>query len=149
MTDNTDLLAVALPQIKREESCRLVAYPDSKGIPTIGWGRADGAVHLGMTCTQAEADGWLLTHVDGCIAGLDANLPWWRSLNIPRQAVLLEMAYQMGLNGMLAFHHALSAIHAGDWANAKIFMLDSQWARSDSSARAQREAQQMFSGVVA
>ena len=40
------------------ESCRLVAYPDSKGVPTIGWGHTAG-VQLGDTCTQEQADAWL------------------------------------------------------------------------------------------
>ena len=40
------------------ESCRLTAYLDSKGIPTIGWGHTAG-VQLGDTCTQEQADAWL------------------------------------------------------------------------------------------
>lgn len=44
--------------VKEFESCKLVAYDDLGGIPTIGWGHTYG-VHLGMTCTQADADGWL------------------------------------------------------------------------------------------
>ncbi len=40
------------------ESCRLVAYLDGKGVPTIAWGHTAG-VQLGDTCTQAQADGWL------------------------------------------------------------------------------------------
>lgn len=44
------------------ESCRLVAYPDSKGIPTIGWGHTRN-VRLGMTCTQQQADEWLMDEV--------------------------------------------------------------------------------------
>jgi lysozyme len=149
MTDNTALLACVLPQIKREESCRLSAYYDSNGVPTIGWGRADRGVYIGMTCTQDEADEWLLNHVNDCIAGLDASLPWWRAMVIPRQTVLVEMVYQMGLGGLLAFHNALTAMHAGDWAAAKAQMLASKWAKQDSGARAQREAQQMFTGLVA
>ena len=41
--------------IKDFESCRLRAYLDGKGIPTIGWGHTFG-VQLGDTCTQDEAD---------------------------------------------------------------------------------------------
>jgi lysozyme len=43
--------------IQRFEECRLVAYPDSKGVPTIGWGHTAG-VKLGDTCTQQQADQW-------------------------------------------------------------------------------------------
>lgn len=42
------------------ESCRLVAYPDIKGVWTIGWGHTGVLVVPGLTCTQAQADAWLL-----------------------------------------------------------------------------------------
>lgn len=41
--------------IKKHEELRLVAYLDDAGVPTIGYGHTKG-VHLGMTCTEAEAD---------------------------------------------------------------------------------------------
>lgn len=44
--------------IQNYEKCRLVAYPDQKGVPTIGWGHTGPEVHLGLTCTQAQADAW-------------------------------------------------------------------------------------------
>jgi len=44
------------------ESCRLYAYLDSKGVPTIGYGHTAG-VQLGDTCTQAQAEAWLLEDV--------------------------------------------------------------------------------------
>lgn len=40
------------------ESCRLVAYQDSVGIWTIGWGHTRD-VKEGDTCTQLQADVWL------------------------------------------------------------------------------------------
>lgn len=46
--------------IKSFESCSLVAYPDQRGIPTLGWGHTAG-VQLGDTCTQAQADAWFLS----------------------------------------------------------------------------------------
>lgn len=44
--------------IKEFESCRLAAYYDAGGIPTIGWGHTHG-VTIGTTCTQEQADAWL------------------------------------------------------------------------------------------
>jgi lysozyme len=38
------------------ESCRLSAYLDMAGIPTIGWGHTGPDVHMGMTITQPHAD---------------------------------------------------------------------------------------------
>lgn len=45
---------------KSFESCRLVAYQDSGGVWTIGWGHTQN-VYSGMTCTQSQADAWLLS----------------------------------------------------------------------------------------
>lgn len=46
--------------ITQREGCRLKAYKDTKGIPTIGVGHTsmagDPEVHLGMTITQTQAD---------------------------------------------------------------------------------------------
>jgi lysozyme len=147
MDDNAPLLAVALPQIKAEEGCRLVAYLDTRGIPTIGWGRADTGVHLGMTCTQADADQWLSDHVAGVCSALDSALSWWRGLDLPRQAVLLSMAYQMGVEGLSKFTGTLSAVRAGKWVAASTEMLDSAWAKQTPN-RAQRLAHQMLTGQI-
>lgn len=45
--------------LKQFEQCRLVAYRDSGGIWTIGWGHTYG-VKAGDTCTQEQADAWLI-----------------------------------------------------------------------------------------
>lgn len=147
MTDD-NLLTLVTAQVDREESCRLTAYLDSLGVWTIGWGRADAGVAEGMTCTQAEADGWRDAHVRSVIASFDAHLAWWRDLAVPRQAVLVEMAYQMGFDGLLAFHDMIVALKRDAWSAAADAMLDSKWARSDSPARAKREAAQMRTGVA-
>lgn len=41
------------------ESCKLAAYQDQRGVWTIGWGHTRG-VHSGMTCSQEQADAWLI-----------------------------------------------------------------------------------------
>ena len=40
------------------EGCKLTAYPDSIGRPTIGYGHTAGVV-LGSTCTLEQAEVWL------------------------------------------------------------------------------------------
>lgn len=44
--------------IKEFEGCKLVAYLDSVGIPTIGYGRTKD-VKIGDSCTKEEAEAWL------------------------------------------------------------------------------------------
>ena len=45
--------------IKEFEGCKLTAYLDSVGVPTIGYGHTKG-VKIGLRCIQEEADAWLL-----------------------------------------------------------------------------------------
>lgn len=47
-----------LTLIKKFEGCKLTAYKDSIGIPTIGFGHTNG-VKMGQTITQSQADAYL------------------------------------------------------------------------------------------
>ncbi len=51
-----------LQMTERFEGCRLTAYQDSRGIWTIGYGHTSG-VHPLMTCTQRQAEMWLMADV--------------------------------------------------------------------------------------
>ena len=98
------------------------------------------------TCwTQAEADADLGARLASFCRRLDAALPWWRELDPPRAAVLLNMAYNMGLGGLLAFKNTLAAVRAGNYPAASAGMLASAWARQ-VGARASRLAMQMRTG---
>lgn len=55
--------------IKRFEGCKLHAYKDAVGIPTIGWGSTRG-VHMGQTITQQEADDRLYVDMDEAWQGV-------------------------------------------------------------------------------
>ena len=58
--------------IKDFEGCKLAAYKDSVGIPTIGVGHTKG-VKMGMKITQAQADKFLvedLAAVEKCLNNL-------------------------------------------------------------------------------
>jgi lysozyme len=52
---------------KQFESCRLSAYQDQRGVWTIGWGTtyypSGRRVQPGDTCTQLQADSWLMQAV--------------------------------------------------------------------------------------
>ncbi len=55
--------------IEAHEGCKLEAYLDSVGIPTIGYGHTSG-VSEGDTCTQEQADQWLrddLSEAEDCV----------------------------------------------------------------------------------
>jgi lysozyme len=66
-------------------------------------------------------------------------------LNDARQAVLIGMAFQMGLKGLLQFKRTLGSIEDGQFSEAAAEMLDSAWAKQ-TPARAMRLATQMETG---
>jgi lysozyme len=144
----SQILAVATPQICREESCRLTAYLDSRGIWTIGWGRADSGVTRGITCTQAQADLWRDQKLRAICDDLEFHLPWWRNYGAARAAVLLEMAYQLGVGGLLGFRNMLDAVRAEDWVSAAKDAGLSAWAKQ-TPGREAREATQLRTGAAA
>lgn len=138
--------------IERDEGCTLQAIPDvlTKGPPwTIGNGHTGLEVHPGLVWTPAEVTAARKADIAKATAGLDTALPWWRRLSDVRQDVLANMAFQMGVHGVLEFPKALAAIKAGDFEVAALQLADSEWARSETPRRAERLIAQMKSGVRA
>lgn len=136
--------------LTREELRVLVAYPDpisKDGLPyTIGIGHAGPDVYEGLVWTDAQVDSAYALDEKRAIAGcLDNFYPWWSTLNPARQAVLVGMAFQMGIHGLLGFRQALDAIRDEHWEHAAVCMLDSKWARQ-TPARAGRMARQIATG---
>lgn len=149
MTDNTPLLAVATPQIKSEEGCRLHAYPDplSGGEPyTVGWGSTGSDIGPSTVWTQAQADDDLQSRLEDLCDALDGKILWWRGMSLLRQAVLLSMAYNLGTTGLMGFPHMLACAQAGNYVGASEQMMNSQWARQVPN-RAKRLSQQMATGL--
>lgn len=138
-----------LDDIKGDEGFRLHAYPDplTHAEPwTIGYGHTGADVGPNTVWTQAQADAALAADVAHVIRQLDAQAPWWRNLNDARQDVLVNMAFNMGVPGLLKFHHAIADMQQGQFGSAGNDLLDSEWAHQ-VHGRATRLASQMASGV--
>lgn len=143
-SSNHDLLTKGVNQIKRHEGLVLHAYKDSLGYLTIGYGRLiDKAKHGGIS--EAEAEYLLQNDVSSVLSVLHRNITFFDSLCIPRQAVLLNMAFQMGITGLLKFKKTLSLIEMGDFDSAADNMLKSLWAKQ-TPIRAAEMAEQMRTG---
>lgn len=91
--------AVAL--IQHFENCKLEAYPDIFGLPTIGWGHTYG-VKLGMTCTQEQADKWLKDEINSfesqVLKALDADEI---EVNQSQLDALVCFAYNLGTHTLV------------------------------------------------
>ena len=143
-SNNHDLLTKGIEQIKRHEGLVLHAYEDSLGYLTIGYGRLiDRAKHGGIS--EAEAEYLLQNDVSIVLSALHRNIIFFDSLCVPRQAVLVNMAFQMGIAGLLKFKKTLTLIEMGAYDGAADGMLKSLWAKQTPN-RAAEMAEQMRTG---
>lgn len=141
--------AELITALKADEGFRLKAYPDpvSGGAPwTIGYGHTGPEVHPGLVWTAEKCEAVLIADIEKHNAELLRKAPWIAKLDPVRQDVLFNMAFNLGVDGLLQFKHTLAAVKAGEYERACIGMLASRWA-TQVKGRAQRLARQMRSGV--
>ncbi|MCT9812405.1 glycoside hydrolase family protein [Acidovorax sp. Be4] len=132
-------------QLRRDEDEVLSAYQDHLGYWTIGVGRLIDK-RKGGGITPEESAYLLNNDIDKRQAELLRRAPWMEGLDPARFGVMLNMAFQMGVDGLLGFQNTLAMVKAGDYAGAAAGMLNSKWA-TQTPARAQRLSVQMRSGV--
>jgi lysozyme len=133
-----------IQQLKNEEGVIPHAYQDSLGFWTIGVGRLIDQRKGGLLYPD-EIEYLLANDVKRKTDGLIAALPWFHLLDERRQAVLIQMAFQMGLKGLLAFSTTLSHVRVGRYDEAAVAMLESIWAKQ-TPERAKRLSKQMETG---
>ena len=133
-----------LQQLRREEGVKRSVYLDSLGYWTIGVGRLVDA-RLGGGLSDDEIDILLANDIARCTSEVLAALPWVATLDEPRRAALIGMAFQMGTSGLLVFGNTLAAIRDGRYDDAEARMLQSKWAQQ-TPARARRMARQIATG---
>lgn len=128
--------------LERDEGLKLTPYTDSRGVLTIGFGR--NLDNVGISRTEAL---YLLDNdITEVCRRLDQFLPWWRTLDDARARALANMAFQMGLGGLLGFRKMLAALKDGHWLAAREEALASAWARQ-TPERAKRIAQIFATGT--
>lgn len=152
MATNAEILAILIPDLKFFEGepgtslAALRAYQDSVGVWTYAYGRTGPEVVKGATCTQAQADMWVIDDATHAMLELDLNLPWWRQLDAVRGSVYAQMTYIMGIGGTLEFHHMNAAAEEGEWLTASAELLASDLAMTDGN-RIKIMAREMLDGV--
>jgi lysozyme len=127
--------------IIKHEGTRLFPYTDTVGKLTIGIGR--NLTDIGIS--QDEADMLLTNDLDRARTGIAEAWPPFSQLDEVRQAVIEDMAFNMGVAGLLQFHNTLAAVAAGNWQEAHDGMLASKWAKQ-VGPRATEDAEIMLTG---
>lgn len=110
---------IAVPRLKINEGYRSHVYNDTLGHPTIGYGCN---LDAGITQTAAEA---LLCAQTADIAKALSGYWWAGGLDDARMSVVLEIAFNAGLGGLLHFPKMLAAIGAKNWQTAHDELLNS------------------------
>lgn len=109
----------------QHESYRQFPYTDLTGHLTVGIGR--NLTDRGIS--QNEAYFLLDEDISYFHAKLMHYLDCFEKLNMPRQVALVDMCFNLGLQGFLNFKEMVSALEAHDYARAADEMLDSKWAQ--------------------
>jgi lysozyme len=129
------------PLLILHEGNRRYPYRCTAGKLTIGVGFNLDDVGL----YPEEIDFILDNRVKQVRQGLVKALPWFVRLNEVRQAVLIDMAFNLGLEGLLKFKRTLGNIQNEHYELAARQMLESLWAKQ-VKGRAIRLSKMMRTG---
>ena len=111
--------------VRAHEGLRLFPYKCPAGKLTIGFGRNLEA--RGITVKEAE---FLLENdLVKIEVELNNKIDFFNQLDDVRQAVLIDMAYNLGTKGLLSFRRMLHYLDLGNCRKASEEMLNSRWSK--------------------
>ena len=116
---------IAKQMLKKHEGLRLTVYECTAGKKTIGYGR--NLEDRGIT--EAEAEAMLDSDIQLTEQSLVSNFEFYKDLDDVRKAVLIDLAFNLGMTGLKGFKKMLKALKEGDYSEAAIQLLDSRYAR--------------------
>ncbi|MFT6778783.1 MAG: lysozyme [Paraglaciecola sp.] len=132
-------------QLKRQlinhEGLRLKPYKCTSNKLTIGVGRNLEAKGISEDEAMAMLDNDIVYFEEQ----LRRRIPSIRDITHTRQAVLVNMAFNLGVNGLLQFKNMLKALINEDFEEAATQLLDSRYAKQ-VGRRAHELAEQLKSG---
>jgi len=128
-----------ITQLERDEGFRPRPYKDHLGHWSVGYG---WSLETGPPLSEETARIILNEHVGMIVADLHSRLPWTKQLSQPRFGVLVNMAFNLGIHGLMSFRRMMAALKTEDYDRVAEEMISSRWARQVGS-RANRLAEQM------
>lgn len=128
----------------QEEGYKQFIYVDTMGHPSIGIGRNLESKGISLP----EAIGLLENDIKWFINKLEEVLPLFINLDEARQMVLVEMCFNVGVQGLLQFRKMISALNINDYEQAANEILDSKAGTIQAPSRYYRLASIMRSGEL-
>lgn len=142
-----------LKELRKEEGLRLIPYNDHLGFATIGYGHliakrnfTQEDVREWAGFTLGEAEDLLYEDLSKNVNAVRKRIAFFDSLDGPRKTVLVGMAFQMGVDGLLEFKNMLRAVDKGLYKEAGLEMMNSLWAKKQTPKRAKKLVERMVSG---
>lgn len=128
--------------IKMNEGLRLKPYKCTAGKLTIGYGRnlEDNGINEYEADILLKNDIWLINRA------LIRKIENFEKHPQNVREVLIEMAYQMGINGLMSFKKMLGYMKSYDYPLAYAEMLNSKWA-TQTPERAKKLSDKLVSHI--
>ena len=120
------------------EGYRKHMYLCTKGKRTIGYG-----FNIDAGMPEDEAHMLMRMRLQKINAEYEKRYPWYKTFPEKKKYILLDMGYQMGVDGVDGFTNFIKACSENDWTKAAVEMLDSKWAKKDTPKRAKQLSELM------
>ncbi len=133
--------------LKRHEGLYLKPYVCPTGHNTVGWGHnldAHGEP-IPAEITIAQAECYLDQDIKQAIVDC-ARIPAFADLDPVRQAVLIDMAFNMGIGALLEFKRMLAAVAVWQYGVAAVEIMNSKYCEQVGD-RARELAAMMLTGL--
>lgn len=139
-------------ELKRDEGDRGDIYDDSTGAAIKAGYTVKGTPTLGSGITgpfdDVERAFLLNRRIDRAQAGLAAALPWFLFLDDVRQRAVVNMAFNLGVAGLLAWPNTMRYMAAKDYLKAADEIENSHPWIDQVGARGHRIAAMIRTGVA-
>ena len=131
-----EYLEILKKDLIRDEGMRLKPYRCTAGKLTIGVGRNLDDVGI----SEKEALDMLQSDIVRTYDALNKSLAFFPNLSQNQQRALINMAYNLGVDGLLKFKNMLAELSRGNLEAAAKEALNSKWAKQVGK-RAERVAE--------
>ena len=141
--EQADAVTIARLQLKQHEGLSLKPYKDTVGVLTIGYGR-----NLNNGISQKVAEVMFDEDVETAVKDAkDFAAEAWDKLNVARQAVLINMAFNLGRDRLFKFVLFRAALRQHNYEYAAKRMRNSLWYKQ-VKGRGEELAMQMETGEI-
>lgn len=123
-SETTPMCEDLVARLKKDEGFYPLPYPDSEGHDTIGYG-----TKIDKGITKDEGELLLRFRLFKKIRRLESRLIRKRLHPPVIERALYNMAYQMGVAGVLKFKKTFALLDQGCYAEAAVEAADSEWYR--------------------